>query len=139
MCLLFCSLLVLLLGPVPAAIALCDESAQRPEVDVAQVTGREVWAQLAARNRIWLQPTTRNLRYAVLGKLIGAQPPEPRTTSRVWISGKLARWQMDAPKAGVGDEDWSYLLILTGDSEQYLKAPLQEWFGSPERREISGR
>jgi hypothetical protein len=40
---------------------------------------------------------------------------------------------MDAPKAGVDDEDLSYLLVLTGDSEQYLKAPLQEMIRKPEK------
>ena len=133
MCSLFYSLPVLLLGPVPAAIAPCDESASSPEFDVTQATAREVWARLAARNRVWLQPAVKNLSYTVLGKLIDGQTPESGTSSRVWISGKLARWQMDAPKAGVDDEDWSYLLVLTGNSEQYLKAPLQEMIRKPEK------
>jgi hypothetical protein len=132
-CSLFHSLPILLLGPVPAAIAPCDESVSRPEFDVTKATAREVWAQVAATNGVWLQPTAKNLSYAVLGRLIDADTPKPGIASHVWISGTLARWQMDAPKAGWDDEDLSYLLVLTGDSEQYLEAPLQEMIRKPKK------
>jgi hypothetical protein len=137
-CSLFHCLPILLLGPVPAAIAPCDESVSRPEFDVTKATAREVWAQVAATNGVWLQPTAKNLSYAVLGRLIDADTPKPGIASHVWISGTLARWQMDAPKAGWDDEDLSYLLVLTGDSEQYLEAPLQEMIRKPKKaRDLS--
>lgn len=132
MCSLFHSLAILLLGPVLVAIAPCDESPPGPEFDVANVTAREVWAQLAARNRVWLQPAAENLSYAVVGKLIDGETPESGMAARVWISGKLARWQLAAPKSGVDGADLSYLLLVTGDSEQYLEAPLQDMIRKPE-------
>ncbi len=133
MCSLLHSLPVLLLGPVPAAIAPGDESLSRPEFDVTKATAREVWTRMAATNRVWLQPTAKNLGYAVRVKPVDAQSPEPGTVSRVWISGRFARWQMNAPKAGVDNEDLSYLLVLTGDSEQYIEAPLQEMTRKPKK------
>lgn len=114
-----------------AALSCCPQSVKCDEpppqgVDVETITADELWARVVKNNTVWLNPTTQNLSYITSSQPVEDDDRFPEITNRVWVSGDKARWEMDGARADINGRKMSYVLVVDGENEQYLKSPNPE-------------
>lgn len=111
------------LFPGPNSLATAQQ------FDARNATVADLWTQILATNRIWLKPEPNHLSYVVTCTPDESEKRLTKTVNRVWLSTDKARWEMEVQRPNEDEILMSYVLVVDGDNEKYIKTPDEELLG----------
>ena len=111
------------LFPGPRSLATAQQ------FDARNATVADLWTHVLATNRIWLEPEPNHLSYVVTCIPAESEERLTKTVNRVSLATDQARWEMEVQRPNEDEILMSYVLVVDGDGEQYLKSPREELVG----------
>jgi hypothetical protein len=108
------------MGALVVFLALSQQS-PADDKNFENLTAEQAWDRVVNANRLWLLPKADNRSFVVNSVAVKSDVDVRDKVDRVWVSGRMARWEMGTRKSAEDDFKMSVVLVVRGEQEEYLK------------------